>query len=116
MNTIDILLGRSIAQQRQLLCMSQDDLAQRLHISTHTIDAFEQGMRRATAKQLFEIADALNVQIGVLFSQDDSFERKECDPSLPPEAQAIAGHYGSLSKSHRSAIFAFIVASNRNDQ
>ena len=96
--------------------MSQDDLAKRLHISTCTIDAIEKGTRRATAKQLFEIADALNVQIGALFSQDDSFEKKECDPSLPPEAQAIAGHYESLSNTHRSAIFAFILASHRNER
>lgn len=116
MNTIDILLGRSIAQQRVLLGMSQDDLALRLRISRHTIDSFERGIRRASAKQLFEIADVLGVQIGVLFSQDDSFEPKDCNPSLPPEAQVVAGHYEALSSTHRSAIFAFILASNRNDQ
>lgn len=90
--------------------MSQEDLAARLGLATYTVASFERGTQRASAMQLFEIADVLEVQVEGLFSPDDSFEPKECNTSLPPDAQDVAGHYDALSKAHRSAIFAFLVA------
>lgn len=90
--------------------MSQEDLARRLGLTKHTVDAFEQGTRRASAMQLFEIADVLEVQIEGFFSSDDSFEPKDRNTALPSETQGIAGHYDALSKRHRSAIFAFLAA------
>ncbi len=110
MNSIDTLLGNSISNRRKLHCMSQEELAGRLGLSKYTIDDFERGTRRASAKQLFEIAEVLEIQIEGFFSTDDSFEPRGCEPSLSPEVDGLAGHYDALSKTHRSAIFAFLVA------
>jgi transcriptional regulator with XRE-family HTH domain len=90
--------------------MSQEELAGRVGVSMHTIDAFEQGTRRASAEQLFEIADVLEVQIEGFFSTEVPVEPVTRRPSLPAEAESIAGLYDALSKSHRAAIFAFIAA------
>tara|TARA_R110000787_G_scaffold51266_1_gene121603 strand:+ start:127 stop:489 length:363 start_codon:yes stop_codon:yes gene_type:complete len=114
MSSIDLLLGRSIAEQRALRCMSQKELADKLGLSMQTIDAFERGARRASAKQLFEISEVLEVQIEGLFSTDDSFESGDYMLSLPPEVQGVIGHYEALSKTHRSAIFAFLLALDRD--
>ncbi len=93
--------------------MSQEELARRLGLSKHTVDAFEQGTQRASAKVLFEIAEVLELMIEGFFSSADSFEPVAPNPSLPPEAQDIAGHYDALSQAHRSAIFAFLVSQGR---
>lgn len=85
-------------------------MAGRLGISRNTIDAFEQGTQRASAKQLFDIAEVLELQIEGLFSTDESFEPNKEKSSLPPEAQGVADHYDALSETHRSVIFTFLIA------
>lgn len=112
MSQIDILLGRGISEQRLRRGISQEELARKLGLSAHTIAAFEQGTRRATAKQLFEIAEVLDLKIERLFGGLDN-ERIKTTPSPTPfgtEIDVLAGHYDALSKSHRAAIFAFLLA------
>jgi len=110
MSEIDILLGRSIANLRVSRKLSQEDLAGRIGVSPKTIDAFEKGTRRATAVQLFALSQALEVRIEGLFSSEEQFEARSSTPVLPPETHKLAGHYHALGKSHRSAIFSFLLA------
>ena len=115
MTEIDFLLGRSIAAQRRKRGLSRDTLAGKLALSADTIAAFEEGTRRATAQQLFEIADILEVQIVGLFSQADAaVEDAPLRTPLEPETEGLVGFYGALSKAHRTAIFAFLLATGRD--
>ncbi len=116
MSNIDILLGQSIARQRTLRCMSQDDLAARLGVCAHVISAFEQGTRRIPAKQLFDLADVLEVRIEEIFCLEDTVDQAPRVPALSPEIQVLFGDYGALSKMHRSAIFAFLLALKRDQK
>lgn len=98
--------------------MSQEELAEKLGLSAYSVAAFEQGSRRATAKQLFEIAEALDLQIERLFHRPDD-EPWETKPSTTPfsgDIDNLAGHYDALSKSHRAAIFAFLLALRPNKE
>ncbi len=52
--------------------LSQQDLAKVLSLSPRSVDAIERGSQRASAKQLFEIADALDFEIKEFFSQEVS--------------------------------------------
>jgi transcriptional regulator with XRE-family HTH domain len=112
MSQIDILLGRSISEQRLKSGISQEELARKLGLSVQTVAAFELGARRASAKQLFEIAEVLDLKIERLFD-DLEGEPVESKPSTAPfgsDIDKLAGHYDALSKSHRAAIFAFLLA------
>ncbi len=113
MNEIDSLLGKSIASQRIRSGITREELAQKLGLSVATIAAFEDGLRRANSKQLFEIAEILDVKISGFFDgyQDEAFSGGNINLPLSEELQALQAHYNSLSSSHRSAMYAFFVAS-----
>ncbi len=117
MSQIDVLLGRGIAEERSKRGVSHGDLARSLGLSVHTIAAFENGSRRATALQLFQIAEALDVQVEGLFGRvrDEPFSgpAPAAARPLPAQVDEMVGHYSTLSKSHRSAAFAFLVALKR---
>lgn len=117
MSQIDVLLGRGIAEERSKRGVSHKDLAKSLGLSVHAIAGFENGSRRATALQLFQIADALGMKVEGLFGkiQDEPFQGQKPTTmrELPPQVDEMVGHYGTLSKAHRSAAFAFLVALKR---
>lgn len=118
MSQIDILLGKSIAEQRVKIGISQKELANRLNLSTYSVAAFEQGSRRATASQLFDIAEILDLKVERLFGCPDS-EPVETKPSETPfagDVDSMVGHYDALSKTHRAAIFAFLLALKPNNE
>lgn len=110
MSAIDILLGQGIARQRRLRKISQLELADRLNVSRQRIVDYEQGKRRASAKELFEIAKVIDLEIQDFFSRGNPLVPVVSMPSLPPEAQRLTEHYHTLSKPHRTAIFAFLLA------
>ena len=118
MTEIDVLLGKSIARCRQKVGFTQEDLAQRLHVSKHTVMAFEEGRRRASASQLYEIAGYLDVTVEGFFEWLDTPVPIPApaapEASFGPEGHDLAGHYAALSQSDRAAIFAFLLASGGN--
>lgn len=117
MSEIDILLGRSITRQRKRAGLSRDEVARALHVSVATLAGFETGTRRASARQLFDLARVLDVTIEGLFDWSEVDRPAELRRPLPDAAKdlhEVAGHYDALSQSHRAAIFAFLLASGRN--
>ena len=115
MTEIDVLLGKSIARCRQKVGFTQEDLAQRLHVSKQTLMAFEEGRRRASALQLYQIAGHLDVTVEGFFEWlDMPVPIPAPAASFGPEAHDLAGHYAALSQSDRAAIFAFLLASGGN--
>lgn len=115
MTDIDILLGLSIAARRERMELSRADLAQTTGLSEHAIQSFEEGKRRATARQLFDIADALSVPVRTLFPSIAEERASTCAQSEPPipgfdDARNVAAHYHALSGPYRATSFAFLVA------
>ena len=118
MTNIDVLLGRGIADQRRLLGLSRAELARKLHVSEQTVSALEEGQRRADAKQLFQIADILGIDIPVLFTgvSDEPFEMPKLASPFGQEADTLLYQYEALSFGHRSAVYAFLVASQTQNK
>ncbi|MGR3272212.1 XRE family transcriptional regulator [Thalassococcus profundi] len=112
MSVIDELLGRSISERRRQIGMSQAELAAGLKITQRKIAAFENGTDRATAQQIFEIADLLDVDVTEFFDKADAPDAAGCARDIPDWAgvESVVGHYDVLSKAHRAAIFAFLLA------
>ncbi|WP_243612563.1 helix-turn-helix domain-containing protein [Shimia aestuarii] len=116
MTEIDQLLGKSLSKARERVGMTPGELGRRARLSEATVTAFEEGRRRATALQLFEIADCLDVPVEGLF---DWAERPVPQVGATGVAfgsgtEALAEHYAALSRSHRAAIYAFLLALGRD--
>lgn len=115
MTEIDSLLGQSIESRRSILGLERMDLAARVGLSAATIGDIEAGKRRPTARQLFDIADALGLHAPETFPSVRD-EAAATTPSGPPplpgfsDARTVAAHYHALSKPCRSATFSFLVA------
>ncbi|QRF69042.1 helix-turn-helix domain-containing protein [Ponticoccus alexandrii] len=115
MTEIDSLLGQSIESRRSILGLERMDLAARVGLSAATIRDIEAGKRRPTARQLFDIAEALGLHAPEIFpsiSDEAATTTPSGSPPLPgfSDAQAVAAHYHALSKPCRSATFSFLVA------
>ncbi len=66
-NDVDDHVGRRIRQRRNALGMSQTKLADALGISFQQVQKYEIGFNRVAASRLWDIAKALEVDIGYFF-------------------------------------------------
>jgi transcriptional regulator with XRE-family HTH domain len=88
---IDAYVGERIRLRRRLLSMSQQQLAERLGLTTQQVEEHEGGVSRIGATRLFDLSRVLDVPIGFFF--DDA-----------PEPQPVA--YGSYETSRAVGGFA----------
>ncbi|APR98603.1 helix-turn-helix domain-containing protein [Wolbachia endosymbiont of Folsomia candida] len=61
--TIDIQIGKKIRERRLICGLSQADLAKKAGISPQQIQKYETGVTRVTIDKLYELAEALSVDI-----------------------------------------------------
>ena len=64
---IDIHVGKRLKIRRNLMGLSQDELAKEIGITFQQIQKYEHGTNRISAGKLFEFAKALNVHINFFF-------------------------------------------------
>jgi transcriptional regulator with XRE-family HTH domain len=64
---IDDHVGRQIRKQRNLLGLTQEQLADALGISYQQVQKYETAANRVSAGRLYEIAAKLNTEIGFFF-------------------------------------------------
>ena len=65
---VDQHVGRQIRELRRRLHVSQEKLAETLGLTFQQVQKYEKGANRVSASKLFEVAKALNVDIGYFFS------------------------------------------------
>ena len=76
-NQIDVHVGKRLCLRRQLLKMSQNDLAQRLGITFQQVQKYEKGTNRISASRLWDFSQILNVPVGYFFADmNDDVARK----------------------------------------
>jgi len=78
-NRLDRHLGRRLARRRRELCLTLDELEQRIDAQSGTVAEFENGTRPVDAAELLALANALGVSVAWFFD----------DP--PSGAAAVAG-------------------------
>src|SRR5262249_45365641 len=66
---VDRLVGQRVRMRRQLLGMSQGDLAARLGCSFQQGQKYENGSNRGSASKLAKPAGALGVAVGLFFDE-----------------------------------------------
>lgn len=67
-STIDIQIGKKIRERRLICGLSQADLAKKAGISPQQIQKYETGVTRVTIDKLYELAEALSVDISYFFT------------------------------------------------
>ncbi len=83
---VDYHVGRRVRERRNALGMSQEKLAAALGISFQQVQKYEIGMNRVAAGRLWDIANALEVDIGYFFESIERRAKRKAKPRKSPTA------------------------------
>ncbi len=83
---VDHQVRKRIRQRRNALGMSQETLADALGISYQQIQKYEVGADRVMASRLWDIAEALEVNIGYFFEAIQKMAKRKAKPRKRPTA------------------------------
>ena len=110
---VDVHVGKRIRQRRWLTGMTQQKLAELVGIKFQQIQKYETGANRVSASRLWDIADALDVQVSFFFEGlevDLSDSRAEGD-AIPvdllgdKEAMDLVRSYYAIPENQRRRLF-----------
>ncbi|WP_299964251.1 helix-turn-helix transcriptional regulator [uncultured Roseobacter sp.] len=82
-HVVDVHVGKRIRQRRWLVGMTQQKLAECVGIKFQQIQKYETGANRVSASRLWDIADALEVDVAFFF------EGLKTEPSAEPAQDAV---------------------------
>ncbi|MEO1609403.1 MAG: helix-turn-helix transcriptional regulator [Pseudomonadota bacterium] len=74
-NTIDLHVGSRIKLRRMLLGMSQENLGDCLGLTFQQVQKYEKGVNRIGASRLFELANALGVNVQFFYDEAPGIEK-----------------------------------------
>lgn len=89
---IDVHVGQRIRRRRWMVGMTQQQLGEAVGIKFQQIQKYETGMNRVSASRLYEIAQALDVQVAFFFEAVDepANENDTAEHVLSPKDKADA--------------------------
>ena len=108
---VDVHVGKRIRHRRWLIGMTQQQLAEKVGIKFQQIQKYETGANRVSASRLWDISDALDVQVSFFFEglQDD---QKTAEGGLVPddlmtdkEALDLVRSYYAIPENQRRRLF-----------
>jgi transcriptional regulator with XRE-family HTH domain len=108
---VDVHVGKRVRHRRWMLGVTQQQLAERVGIKFQQIQKYETGMNRISASRLWDIAEALEVQISFFFEGLDVAARTEMGASLPgdlmsdKEALELVRSYYLIPETQRKRLF-----------
>jgi transcriptional regulator with XRE-family HTH domain len=85
LHPMDMHIGRQMRLRRQILVLSQMDLAARLNISYQQLQKYETGRNRISASRLYQTAQCLGVPVGYFFEGADALSSKTATGDGPGE-------------------------------
>lgn len=110
---VDVHVGKRIRQRRWLTGMTQQRLAELVGIKFQQIQKYETGANRVSASRLWDIADALDVQVVFFFDgldQPDGPDPAQDSPipldlSSDKEAMDLIRSYYAIPQDQRRRLF-----------
>lgn len=112
---VDVHVGKRIRHRRWLSGMTQQQLAQAVGIKFQQIQKYETGANRVSASRLWDIADALEVEVGFFFeglTAEEGAELEESEASAVPgdilgdkEALELVRSYYAMPENQRRRLF-----------
>jgi len=110
---VDVHVGQRIRHRRWLLGMTQQQLAENVGIKFQQIQKYETGANRVSASRLWDISEALGVEISFFFEglhQDgDGGQKEHCgvptDILADKEALDLVRSYYAMPENQRRRLF-----------
>ena len=105
---VDVHVGKRIRHQRWLIGMTQQQLAEAVGIKFQQIQKYETGMNRVSASRLWDIAAALDVQVGFFFEGFEGAVEGEApagDVLADKEALDLLRAYYAIPEAQRRRLF-----------
>ena len=105
---VDAHVGKRIRHRRWMVGMTQQQLADRVGIKFQQIQKYETGMNRVSASRLWDIADALGVQIAFFFeglSEGEAAGTVQGDIMADKEALELVRSYYAIPEAQRRRLF-----------
>ncbi len=109
---VDVHVGKRIRHRRWLAGMTQQQLAQSVGIKFQQIQKYETGANRVSASRLWDIADALDVDVSFFFEGLAPEETAEGEGRAFPddilgdkEALELIRSYYSIPEAQRRRLF-----------
>ncbi|WP_298971962.1 helix-turn-helix transcriptional regulator [uncultured Roseobacter sp.] len=111
-HVVDVHVGKRIRQRRWLVGMTQQKLAECVGIKFQQIQKYETGANRVSASRLWDIADALDVDVAFFFeglkSETDVEAASESIPADmmgDKEAMDLVRSYYAIPENQRRRLF-----------
>ncbi|WP_163847241.1 helix-turn-helix domain-containing protein [Pseudooceanicola aestuarii] len=107
---VDKHVGQRIRHRRWLVGMTQQQLAERVGIKFQQIQKYETGANRVSASRLWDIADALDVEVAFFFEGIDEGGKREhlgvpSDLMGDKEALDLIRSYYAIPENQRRHLF-----------
>ena len=109
---VDVHVGKRIRHRRWLVGMTQQQLAESVGIKFQQIQKYETGANRVSASRLWDIADALDVEVSFFFEGlDNESEERDEGNSVPSdllgdkEALDLVRSYYAIPENQRRRLF-----------
>ncbi|WP_298843419.1 helix-turn-helix transcriptional regulator [uncultured Roseobacter sp.] len=109
---VDVHVGKRIRQRRWLVGMTQQKLAEAVGIKFQQIQKYETGANRVSASRLWDIADALEVDVAFFFeglkSEADDDAQADAIPADmmgDKEAMDLVRSYYAIPENQRRRLF-----------
>jgi transcriptional regulator with XRE-family HTH domain len=109
---VDVHVGKRIRHRRWLVGMTQQQLAESVGIKFQQIQKYETGANRVSASRLWDIADALTVDVSFFFegldneaSKSDGAEKVPADLLGDKEALDLVRSYYAIPENQRRRLF-----------
>lgn len=111
---VDVHVGKRIRQRRWLVGMTQQKLAESVGIKFQQIQKYETGANRVSASRLWDIADALDVDVAFFFEglREDVEKGGEAEAGFIPadmmgdkEAMDLVRSYYAIPENQRRRLF-----------
>ncbi len=111
-HVVDVHVGKRIRQRRWLVGMTQQRLAELVGIKFQQIQKYETGANRVSASRLWDIADALEVDVAFFFEglKSDTGDNHKND-AIPDdmmgdkEAMDLVRSYYAIPENQRRRLF-----------
>ena len=109
---VDVHVGKRVRHRRWLVGMTQQQLAESVGIKFQQIQKYETGANRVSASRLWDIADALDVEVSFFFEGLDSDSTERDDSTSVPsdllgdkEALDLVRSYYAIPENQRRRLF-----------
>ncbi|GAA6181273.1 MULTISPECIES: helix-turn-helix domain-containing protein [unclassified Shimia] len=107
---VDVHVGKKIRQRRWLTGMTQQQLAEQVGIKFQQIQKYETGANRVSASRLWDISDALDVQVSFFFEglenhKDGGTQSVPSDIMADKEALDLVRSYYAIPENQRRRLF-----------